>query len=718
MELFHFHHSLKDIPIPPKDYYTKTLIEKTEDFIGRMRWAAFHFLNPTEANKKKQPLQTFGFKTTRTPPQINETAKFEAELYKIISNIDFVERKSYNQHQNKLLAEVNKIKQSKNVFLFADKSTNVYEVSPDFYQKLLVQNVTKDYTIAEQDLVKTIDREAKNIATKLELADRIECHNDATAFVTIKDHKADFQNKPTCRLINPAKSQMGKISKQLVQAKNAKLRETTGLNQWQSTKEVISWFKRIQDKKNKSFLQLDIESYYPSISKKLLDDAFLFAERNGVPFTEQEKEIITHSRKSMLFAKSTKEGDTKTWQKTLNPDFDVTMGAPDGAEICELVGLYILDVLRQKVPEMKFGLYRDDGLAEHPKMNGRTLEKLEQRIRNIFSTTFGLKITIQKDMDQVDFLDVTFRLPTEDYKPFKKPNNRPLYVHTGSSHPPAVIRQIPVGINTRLSHISSSEEHFDNATHDYQKALNDSGHDYRLSYEPPKPKRTKKRNDRPRNNRNIIWYNPPFSLGVRSNIGAQFLGLANQCFPEKHPLRTIFNKNTLKISYSCTKNFKQIMQAHNKRILSNTNTTPNEKTCNCQKEKKHLCPLKGKCVQKDVIYTATTTEDEPKTYIGSTEDFKKRYNSHTFSFRHETHKNATTLSHHIWEHDLGTEPELKWEIIDKAPAYYKGGRACQLCLTEKLHIMRIIGNASFLNKRSELAAKCRHKAKFRLCAVK
>ena len=95
-------------------------------------------MNPTEANKKKQPLQTFGFKTTRTPPQINETAKFEAELYKIISNIDFVERKSYNQHQNKLLAEVNKIKQSKNVFLFADKSTNVYEVSPDFYHKLLV----------------------------------------------------------------------------------------------------------------------------------------------------------------------------------------------------------------------------------------------------------------------------------------------------------------------------------------------------------------------------------------------------------------------------------------------------------------------------------------------------------------------------------------------------------------------------------------------------
>ena len=79
-----------------------------------------------------------------------------------------------------------------------------------------------------------------------------------------------------------------------------------------------------------------------------------------------------------MFAKSTKEGETKTWQKTTNPKFDVTMGAPDGAEVCELVGLCILDVPRQKVPEMNFGLYRDDGLAEHPKMNGQTLEKISK----------------------------------------------------------------------------------------------------------------------------------------------------------------------------------------------------------------------------------------------------------------------------------------------------------------------------------------------------
>ena len=57
------------------------------------------------------------------------------------------------------------------------------------------------------------------------------------------------------------------------------------------------------------------------------------------------------------------------------------MGAPDGAEICELVGLYILDEIRKKFPELNFGLYRDDGLAAHKKMAGRRLEKNQAKTR-------------------------------------------------------------------------------------------------------------------------------------------------------------------------------------------------------------------------------------------------------------------------------------------------------------------------------------------------
>ena len=42
--------------------------------------------------------------------------------------------------------------------------------------------------------------------------------------------------------------------------------------------------------------------------------------------------------------------------------FDVTMGSFDGAEICELVGLFILSKLKDKFGN-DLGLYRDDGLA-------------------------------------------------------------------------------------------------------------------------------------------------------------------------------------------------------------------------------------------------------------------------------------------------------------------------------------------------------------------
>ena len=48
------------------------------------------------------------------------------------------------------------------------------------------------------------------------------------------------------------------------------------------------------------------------------------------------------------------------------------------------------------------------------------------------------------------------------------------------------------------------------------------------------------------------------------------------------------------------------------------------------------------------------------------------------------------------------------------PDHVTGGRQCDLCLTEKLFILKNFNNPNYLNKRSELALKCRHKAKFLL----
>ena len=111
-------------------------------------------------------------------------------------------------------------------------------------------------------------------------------------------------------------------------------------------------------------------------------------------------------------------------------------------------------------------------------------------------------------------------------------------------------------------------------------------------------------------------------------------------------------------------------------------------------------------------------EGEQKEYVGSTVNFKKRWYGHTESFRNEGSKHKTTLSSHIWEKKLNPEPRIKWSIVARAPSYKKGNRSCDLCLTEKMYIADTFNNPAYLNKRTELALKCRHKAKFLLIPPK
>ena len=114
------------------------------------------------------------------------------------------------------------------------------------------------------------------------------------------------------------------------------------------------------------------------------------------------------------------------------------------------------------VPELNFGLYRDNGLATHGKIPGRRQEKIRQELHQIFAK-HNLRITIETNTTTANFLDVTLNLNNGTYIPYKKPNDRPLYVHVESNHPPSVIRQIPKSINHRLRRISSTKEAFDNA---------------------------------------------------------------------------------------------------------------------------------------------------------------------------------------------------------------------------------------------------------------
>ena len=320
---------------------------------------------------------------------------------------------------------------------------------------LLLNNITKDYMKTTPQTVTDINNEAKTIATSLELANRIEEYGDGTAFITLKDHKENFLNDPKFRLINPAKSQMGKISKQLLQKINEEVRESTGLKQWRSTADVIDWFNGIKDKSKKRFLQMDICEFYPSITEELLDKALRFAStKTKEPISAETIHIIKHARKSLLFSHSTSNKEKTPWTKRQGL-FDVTMGAPDGAEVCELVGLFLLNEVKEKFPELDFGLYRDDGLAAHRRIPGPRMDRIKKDLIALFRK-HGLKITFEPPNQTIStYLDVTFDLAKETIAPYRKPNDTPLYVHKDSNHPPNVIDGILKSINKRLSSISS-----------------------------------------------------------------------------------------------------------------------------------------------------------------------------------------------------------------------------------------------------------------------
>ena len=97
--------------------------------------------------------------------------------------------------------------------MFAEKTTNLYEIPPNDYKRLLHESITKTYKKSTKRLANAINVEAKHIAKKVKLDDHIESLAHTPAFITLKDHKENFRTSHSCRLINPSKNELGKISK-------------------------------------------------------------------------------------------------------------------------------------------------------------------------------------------------------------------------------------------------------------------------------------------------------------------------------------------------------------------------------------------------------------------------------------------------------------------------------------------------------------------------
>ena len=148
--------------------------------------------------------------------------------------------------------------------------------------------------------------------------------------------------------------------------------------------------------------------------------------------------------------------------------------------------------------------------------------------------------------------------------------------------PPLVIKNIPKGVEKRLNCLSSDKQCFDKSKNIYQDSIAKAGHVYEFKYEQSdnvsdlnrlqtildKPNYTNiNHHNRKQRKRNIIWFNPPYSDYVQTNVGKRFLEAIDECFGHNPELKKLSNRHNTKISYKCGPNLKQNINSYNKKNL-------------------------------------------------------------------------------------------------------------------------------------------------------
>ena len=352
-----------------------------------------------------------------------------------------------------------------------------------------------------------------------------------------------------------------------------------------------------------------------------------------------------------------------------------------------------------------FGLYRDDGMAA-VRGGAQEVERWSKKLFSLFSD-LGLKITVEGGKKTVDFLDVVFNLEDASHCPFVKPNTTTNYVSVESNHPKTILKTLPRSVSKRLSTNSSSKEQFEHHTGHFKEAMRRAGHSEELDYiEEDEPSKTKRK-------RNVMYFNPPWSANISTNIVGKFLTLVRKHFSVGSPLYHLFNPKKLKASYSTVPNMKRLISGHNKRVIRKAEgrDDPPSYGCNCD-DGVNNCPLGGECKTPSLVYKADIDMGEGnKVYIGQTANtFKARYQLHNSDTN--CGRKRTGLTKYILEQEKKGRvcQELKWSKISDAKPRSKGDKICSLCNTEKT-LIAIADKSSSLNKRSEILQRCRHRDK-------
>ena len=201
-----------------------------------------------------------------------------------------------------------------------------------------------------------------------------------------------------------------------------------------------------------------------------------------------------------------------------------------------------------------------------------------------------------------------------------------------------------MSIEKRLSSLSSSKKFFEETAPYYEKYLSNCEYKEKLNYRDPTSPNLITKSKR---QRNILRFNQPYSKVVKTKIGKFFLQPIKKNFPKEHKFHKIFNKNIVKLSYSCMPNIKTKINTHNRDILQNT-TSKNAKQCNCQL--KENCPTKGACLKESLVYYATISCND------------KNYKAKLYNAKQVLRSSVVTTKNHLTYHCINMTPSYQQNI--------------------------------------------------------
>ena len=562
MQQVTFDGSLKNIPHASRKEYFMKMFHEASRFNKDIEWGVA-MIDVDDEDRKER----WGFPTqSKAKGPFPLLDSFKEKFANLIKNIEF--KPNSNEFQKKIRKDISRIDKNKNILVAADKTTNFYAMKPKDFEKLARDSITTQYKRSTMEAFNQVNKEDRVIANDLDIANRVFITTPRESVILLKDHKENFRNNPQTRIINPNKQELGKVSKQVVEKLVEHIKKVTDLKQFLNTGSALQWFVNIEDKQKRHFITGDIRNFYGEISEELLNKALDWAE-TFKEIDPQHREIILQVRKTFLFHKG------KPWVKKEGV-WDISQGSYDSAEVTDLVGLYLLQQIRDKDLGVDPCLYRDDFVTDSDKDTNEN-EDIKKAICEVF-TDNGLHLKAQANQKVIDFLDVTLNLNTGEYSPYNKPNNIPVYVNAGSNHPPKVLQNIALGVQKRLSTNSSSEEVFNKAKPMYQDALNKAGHKHQLKYEPVDVNSLNKKRKKRKRYKRLFWFTPPYEMTVASSLGKDFINLVKEEFPPGHPYHSVLNEHTIRFSYSVNPNLKKKITYHNIKVSQQEDIKNQNKT--------------------------------------------------------------------------------------------------------------------------------------------